>query len=92
MTPINNMQQIKDLFNNTRILSVKSRRTERGDLITAFTERLNQERGDSYKPLTIQRVSYLLSVYKTGDLYYFLDKCNKAKNFSKCFWYFTVKK
>lgn len=82
----NSIKPVFDLFNTERIITT-SRRTERGDLITAFTERLNQERSGKYKPLTIQRVSYLISVYKTGDLYYFLDKCKKAKSFTACFWY-----
>lgn len=80
----------KDLFNNYRIVSTKTKRSERGDLITTFTERLNQERiGTAYKPLTLSYIANLLSVYKTGDLYVLLRKCNEAKSFSKCFWWFA---
>lgn len=81
---------IKDLFENYRIVSTKTHRTERGDLLTTFTERLNQERlGTKYKPLNLKYVAHLLSVYKTGDLYILLRKCESAKSFSKCFWYFA---
>jgi len=83
----------KDLFNNYRIVSIKTRHTERGDLLTTFTERLNQERlGTKYKQLTLNYVANLLSVYKTGDLYVLLDKCNKAKHFSKTFWWYALNK
>ncbi|MGV8131111.1 MAG: hypothetical protein ACP5N7_03350 [Candidatus Pacearchaeota archaeon] len=80
----------KDLFSNYRIVSTKTKRSERGDLITSFTERINQERiGTAYKPLRLSYIANLLSVYKTGDLYVLLKKCGEAKSFSKCFWYFA---
>lgn len=83
----------KDLFNNYRIISTKTKRSERGDLITTFTERLNQERlGTIYKPLSLSYIANLLSVYKTGDLYVLLRKCSEAKSFSKCFWWFALNK
>lgn len=83
----------KDLFNNYRIISTKTHRSERGDLITTFTERLNQEReGTKYKPLSLSYIANLLSVYKTGDLYVLLRKCNEAKSFSKCFWWYSMNK
>lgn len=80
------MQVVKDLFSNYRIVSVKSRRSERGDLITEFTERINSERGDR-KPFTISAMSYFLSIYNVDDLYVLLKKCNEARSFTACFWY-----
>lgn len=83
----------KDLFSNYRIVSTKTRITERGQLITSFTERINQERiGTAYKPLTLSYIANLLSVYKTGDLYVLLKKCSSAKSFTATFWYFTKPK
>ena len=83
----------KDLFSNYRIVSTKTRHTERGDLLTTFTERINQERlGTIYKPLSLSYIANLLSVYKTGDLYVLLKKCGEAKSFSKCFWWFALNK
>lgn len=83
------MQTIKDLFNNYRIATpIKTRRTERGDLVTEFAERLNAERGER-KPLTISGVAFLLSPFNVSDLYLLLKKCNEAKSFSACFWYFS---
>lgn len=79
------MQVVKDLFSNYRIVPVKSRRSERGDLITEFTERINAERGDR-KLFTISTMSYFLSVFKTPDLYVLLNKCNHANSFTACFW------
>jgi hypothetical protein len=83
----------KDLFSNYRIVSTKTRVTERGQLITSFTERLNQERlGTVYKPLTLGYIANLLSVYKTGDLHVLLRKCNEAKSFTATFWYYVKPK
>jgi hypothetical protein len=86
------MQQIKDLFNNVRIAPTKSRRTERGDLITEFAERLNAERSAPYKPLSISYVAYLLSHIKVSELYLLLKKCNEAKSFTALFWYYVKPK
>lgn len=83
----------KDLFSNYRIVSTKTRVTERGSLLTEFTERLNHEReGTAYKPLSLSYIANLLSVYKTGDLHVLLKKCESAKSFSKCFWWFALNK
>lgn len=83
------MQNIKDLFSNTRILTVsKSRRTERGDLITSFTEKLNKDReGTKYKPLKVPFVASLLSKVSVFNLYRLHKECEEAKNFSSLFWY-----
>lgn len=84
------IKTVKDLFANYRIVSTKTRVTERGSLLTAFCERLNQDRlGTVYKPLTLGYIANLLSVYKTGDLHVLLRKCNEAKSFSKCFWFYS---
>lgn len=83
----------RDLFSNYRIVSSKTRHTERGDLLTTFTERLNQEReGTAYKPLSLSYIANLLSVYKTGDLYVLLKRCNEAKSFTATFWYYVKPK
>jgi len=84
------IKTVKDLFANYRIVSTKTRVTERGSLLTAFTERINQDRvGTVYKPLTLGYIANLLSVYKTGDLHVLLKKCESAKSFSKCFWFYS---
>jgi hypothetical protein len=83
----------KDLFSNYRIVSTKTHKSERGELITTFTERLNQERmGTVYKPLSLSYIANLLSVYKTGDLYVLLKKCGEAKSFTATFWYYVKPK
>lgn len=84
------MQQVKDLFGYIRI-APKSRRTERGDLVTEFTERLNSNRG-AYKPLTVSYIAFLLSHINVSDLYLLLKKCNEAKSFSALFWYYVKPK
>ena len=87
------IKTVKDLFHNYRLVTNKTRTTERGELLTAFTERLNQERlGTKYKQLTLNYIANLLSVYKTGDLHVLLKKCNEAKHFSKTFWWYALNK
>jgi len=85
---------IKDLFQNYRIaepVKKSGRRSERGDLIVEFTEKINSERGER-KHFTVSSMAYMLSIYKTGDLYDLLKKCNSAKSFTACFWYFVKPK
>lgn len=84
------IKTVKDLFENYRIVSTKTRVHERGSLLTAFLERINQEReGTKYKPLDIRYLGVLLATYKTGDLHVLLKRCESAKSFSKTFWYFA---
>lgn len=85
------MNSVKDLFDNYRLVPVKSRRTERGDLITEFAERVNAERGER-KPLTVAGIGYMLSPFNVSDLYVLLKKCQDAKSFSACFWHFVKPK
>ncbi len=86
------MKQIADLFGTYHLApDTKSHRTERGDLITEFTEKLNQDRVGR-KPLAVSAVAYLLSPYSVSDLYLLLRKCNEAKSFGALFWYHTKPK
>ena len=80
----------KELFAGYKIPHIKSTRSERGDLLTFFTSKINDQRKNTkYKQLSISYIGNLLSVYSTGDLYYLQRKCNEAKNFSACFFYFA---
>lgn len=86
------MQTISSLFNNNerytekQIKQLSKRKTERGELIEQFVEILNRDRV-GYKPLEVSHVGYLLSIYPTSELYFFLNKCKEAKHFGSCFWY-----
>ena len=88
------IQQIKNLFNERyNFKPIKSHRTERGDLISYFTEKINAGRvGTKYKPLPISSIGNLLKIYTTSDLYFLRMKCEKAKNFYATFWYFVKPK
>lgn len=67
---------------------LKSPRSERGELIGLFLERLNNDRlGSKYKPLTAARVGMMLRFLKTPDLRAFFRECEYAGNFSKFFWW-----
>lgn len=66
---------------------IKSRKTERGDLIQFFVDRLNEDRKPPYKPLTVKIVAVKLGhLKKLDDLYFLKSYCSQAKNFSSCFW------
>jgi len=79
------MTPIKQLFENYKIESVKSRRTERGDLVSYFLENMNADRRkQGRKEWTIANVAYFLSIYSVEDLYHLRMKCDKAKNFCAC--------
>jgi len=72
---------------------IRSRRSERSDLISYFLEKINASReGTQYKPLTIGYMAHLLSIYSVSDLYLLRIKCDNAKTFAKCFWYFAKAK
>jgi hypothetical protein len=77
------------LFTEYKIPTVKSRRSERSDLLQSFVDTINAGRvGTKYKPLTIPYIGHLLSIYSTSDLYILKQKCDRAKNFSATFfWY-----
>ena len=85
--------QIKDLFGHIVLESKRTRRTEKGDLLNFFLERINADRdGVKYKKLDIKRMGFLLSVYNVEQLYFLRMKCEKATNFSKTFWWYVNNK
>jgi hypothetical protein len=66
----------------------KSRATERGELMEYFLGKLNVARvRDGLKPMTMGRMAALLAATPTEDLYYLKSICDKAKDFSKKFWW-----
>ena len=65
-----------------------ARKTERGELMKYFLERLNKSRiTDGLPPLTMGRMGKMLEKIPTKDLYYLKRVCDDAQNFSKKFWY-----
>lgn len=66
----------------------EDRKTERGELLLYFCERLNSGRlRDGLKPIAIGRMGKMLEKIPTKDLYYLKSVCDKAANFSKKFWW-----
>ena len=66
----------------------RDRRTERGELMKYFRERLNPgRRQEGLPPITMGRMGKLLEGIPTKDLYYLKSVCDKARNFSTTFWY-----
>jgi hypothetical protein len=65
-----------------------SRKTERGELMRYFQTYLNATRAKAKLALiTMPRMGKILEGIPTKDLYYLKSVCEKAKNFSKKFWY-----
>ena len=67
-------------------------RTERGDLLQFFLDKLNAARkGTKYKPLTPAALAVKLSHLKLPDLYYLKSSCldaeREGKPFSAIFWW-----
>ena len=84
------IQPIASLFGHIKLESKRTRRTERGDFAERILERINADRdGVKYKKLTIQRMSYILSIYTVPQLYSLEQKCLQAKNYSSTFWYYV---
>lgn len=80
------MKHISSQFKRTA--GGRERGSERGDLMEYFLERLNGERRrDGLPPMTMGRVGKLLQGIPTKDLYYLKSVCDKARNFSKKFWW-----
>jgi len=66
----------------------KDRRTERGELMRYFCDRLNPGRRQEHlPPVTMSRMGKLLEKIPTKDLYYLKSVCDQSKNFSKKFWW-----
>src|SRR3989344_2956546 len=66
----------------------KSRKTERGELLEYFCERLNRSRKeDGLVLIAIARMAKMLEKIPTKDLYYLKSVCARAPNFSKKFWW-----
>lgn len=89
----NDMEPIANLLPRTLPKpAADDRRTERGEWLQKFCDRLNPERLKAppqfkLKPLTIPRMARLLEQVPTGDLYAFWRDCERAKHFSKYFWW-----
>jgi len=66
------------------------RRTERGELMQYFVDKLNVSRkDDGLSEITIARMGRILQGIPTKDLYYLKSVCDDAPNFSKKFWFET---
>lgn len=64
------------------------RKTERGELMKYFRAKLNAARAQDGLPLvTMPRMGKILEGIPTRDLYYLKSVCDKAKHFSKKFWW-----
>ena len=80
------MQKLDFTKYKTPELLKKEKRSERGDFITEFTNRINAERkGTKYKPITTRGVAVKLGKIPTEDLYYLMNICKQGKSFGQVF-------
>lgn len=71
-----------------RLEKSKTRKTERGELMQYFRTYLNASRAHANLPLlSMARMGRILQGIPTKDLYYLKSVCDKAKSFSKKFWW-----
>jgi len=84
-TPI--VKQIK--FDLSRFKVEKNLRgSRRGEMIDKFLSRINPSReAGGYKPLTPAALNRMISHIPTDQLYPFYKDCERAKNFSKYFFW-----
>ncbi len=86
------VKEIRDLFQNYKIAPVLgSRRSEKGDLIISFLEKINPARKESgYKELTFAGMISLLKrrhIDTEEKMYRLYQECSRAKVFASMFWY-----
>lgn len=73
------MKQIKDLFGQPTF-APKKRRTERGDLLVYFADKLNIGRAQKkLKDVTPASVGFWLTGFTLHDLYYLKSSCDDAE-------------
>ena len=79
---------MKHIRDHLKLAMENDKKTERGELMKYFCERLNSARSvDGLPPVTMGRMGKMLQQIPTKDLYYLKSVCDKANNFSKKFWY-----
>lgn len=67
---------------------VRTKITERGELMRYFCDQLNTgRRRDGLPLITMPHMGMLLEKIPTKDLYYFKRVCNDSRDFSKKFWW-----
>ncbi len=83
------MKHIRDLVpSELRGKAAGKTKTERGELMRFFVTHLNAGRAKDKLPLiTMSRMGLILQGIPTKDLYYLKSVCDKAKHFSKKFWW-----
>lgn len=70
------MLSSQQLFENYKLQTTKSKKTERGELIKYFADKMNY---------SMPRAGDCLSIYNDDLLYALKQKCDGAKNFQACF-------
>ncbi len=79
---------MKHISMHIKQAAIKTRETERGELMRFFCQELNRTRvRDGYPHVTMARMGKILEHIPTKDLYYLKRVCGDALHFSKKFWW-----
>jgi len=82
------MKHIRSQFAKLSPKDASDNKTERGEFMRYFCDRLNVSRKkDGLSPISMPRMGRILEGVPTKDLYYLQSVCDKAENFSKKFWW-----
>ena len=78
------MKKLADIPRTPQPTRAKS---ERGEYVERFTDRLNfHRRGTPYHPLSYRQIAVKLAHLAIQDLHAFWNDCDRSGNFSKRFW------
>ena len=79
---------MKHISEHIKRAAIKTRQTERGELMRFFCKELNRDRiRDGLPQISMGRMGKIFENIPTKDLYYLKRVCGEAKNFSKKFWW-----
>ena len=80
--------EVKHIRSHLKKSIDESRKTERGELMEYFCEKLNRDRvRDGLPKIAMGRMGKMLEKMQTKDLYYIKRVCDDAEHFSKRFWF-----
>lgn len=87
------MKTTLELFKDYKVATVNSTKTERGELLSFFLEKMNESRrSGGYKEWKMSSIGYFLAPFSIENLYQLKGQCERAKNFGACFNHYVFPK
>lgn len=90
MEKIYETKPLGSLFKNYELKKTeKNIRSERDELIQRFVDKgaIRVRRKGKLEPATAKEIAILLRDCPTSDLHAFYEECNRARSFSRWFWW-----